>query len=188
MNTDQTAILKPGRAIKFKLSGTVYYAIATAVASNLLTIAGAPLTTGAGDLEELYYSPLPDMVETMWIPIPGVFAAAANTTMLASHLNTAIKWNGAPAYLVKISAIVKSVDTGANQPRVNVDIAGANPVSTSNTNAGISPDTSWVDAVVDINTTHYDIVYGDSIELRTDANGSNDDASDLTMLLTFVYA
>ncbi len=188
MNSDKTGSIKTGMAIKFKLSGSYYYAICTAITTNLLTIAGAPLTTGAGDLQELYYSDNPNSIDVVAISINGSFADAADTALLASDLNMYLKWTKSIAYLVMISHIVKTQDTGANQSRVNCDINGANSVSTANTNAGQSVSTSWVNTVVDINTTNYDINYGESIEIRTDANGSNDDAKDLTVLLTFVFA
>ncbi|HEY0089410.1 MAG TPA: hypothetical protein VGB37_11240, partial [Candidatus Lokiarchaeia archaeon] len=126
--------------------------------------------------------------EQLSISINGAFADAADTTLLASDLNMYLKWTKLPAYLVMISHKVKTADTGANQPQVNCDLNGANSVSTSNTNAGRAVSTSWVDTVVDINTSNYDINYGEIIEIRTDANGSNDNARDLSVILTFVFA
>lgn len=187
MNVDWTASIKAGMAIKFVLSGATYYAIATTVAAGLLTIAGAPLTTGAGALTALSFSPLPGMVEMVAFIVAGTFANAVSTALLDEDVLTAVKWDKAPAYCVKQEVIVITDDSGANQPRVNVTIA-ASAVNTSNANAGLTVAETWVNSVVDINTTNYSIVYGEAIELTTDANGSNDDARDLTVQLTFVYA
>jgi hypothetical protein len=186
MNVDLTGSIKVGMPIKFVLSSVTYYAIVTAIASNLLTIAGAPLTTGAGALTALWYSDHAGQAEVMSFAIGGNFADGADTTLLVNDLNTYVKWTKAPAYLVMISHREKTT-AGTTNPNVNVDIAGANPVSTSNTNQGRAVATSWTDTVVDINTSNYDIVQGDSIEIRTTADiGTH--ASDLTVQLTFVYA
>ena len=116
----------------------------------------------------------------------GQFADAANTTLLATDENTYFRWGMCTSYLVQISHIVKTDDTGANGPQVNIDVNGANPVSTSNSNAGREVDTSWVATTTDINTSNYSIAYSNSIEVRTDANGSNNDARDLTISCVFV--
>jgi len=99
-------------------------------------------------------------------------------------LNSYRKWIGGPAYCVMISHRVVVQDTGANQPRINARINAA-PVGTANSNAGRDVSTSWVDTVVDI-SGGYALLQGSSIDLATDANGSNNDASDLSVGLTIV--
>jgi hypothetical protein len=184
MNTDQTANIKAGMALKYTIGGVDYYGVATTVAANLLTIAGAAL---GGNITALYYSPLPGMVEMVAFIVSGTFADAASTTLLADDVLTKVKWDKPNAYCVKQEVTVTTDDSGANQPRVNVTLAGS-AVNTSNTNAGLTVAETWVNSVVDINTTNYSIIYGEAIEVTTDANGSNLDASDLTIQLTFVYA
>ena len=77
---------------------------------------------------------------------------------------------------------------GVNQPlqwpglRIN-----GQPVSTSNTNAGRDVAESWVDTVVDISASNYDINFGEAIEISTDANGANNDARSLSLQATFVF-
>lgn len=181
-----------GKPIKFKLSGSYYYAIGTSTntpdfTNYYLNIAGAPLTTGDGDLTELYVG-TPEMIRQEVINIPGYWADGASSTLLASDLKIALRWGGAAAYLVRMEAWSNTDDSGANKARVNVTVAG-NAVLTTNTNAGleIAADATWYSSVVDINTSNYDIsILAGAIELSTDANGSNDDSSDLTVILTFI--
>ena len=187
MYTDQTSYIKKGYALKYKLTGSSYfYGVCTNITSSLLTIAGAPLTTGNGDLHELYYSSWPGQTEMVAFVVSGNFATSAITTLLASNVLTKVKWDKQTAYLSKISTTVFTGDTGASQPIVNVDINGANSVCTSNSNSGLTVSQSWVDSTIDINTLNYDINYGESLEIRTSA-GTNGNASDLTIQLTFVY-
>ena len=192
MVTNQTANIKPGMAIRFKLSGTYYYAICTAIAAGLLTLAGAPLTTSAGALTELAYSTLPGMVESITLTDPGAWADAADTALIANDLLMALRWGKAPAALVRIEAYTRTTDTGASFPRVNARLGATTTdyVSTSNSNAGLAlaASATWYSTVVDIDPAKYAVVPGTAIELRTDANGSNDDARDLVVVLTFVYA
>lgn len=191
MTSDLTSTIKIGMPIKFVLGGDAtnpgtYYAICTAITSNLLTIAGAPLEVDDGDLTGLYYG-TPEMVVTETFVIPGYFADASDTTLLANDLLMEYRWNYAKAYCVRFSLIAKTDDSGANQPQVNIDINGANSISTSNSNAGLAvSDADWVTTVVDINTSNYDINPLETLEIRTDANGTTDDASNLTVQITFV--
>ena len=120
----------------------------------------------------------------MGIPV-GKFADAANTGLLASDVNTKFDWNLGKAYCVLIRHTVKTDDSGANQPRVTISIAGA-VVGTSNTNAGVAVAETWRSTVVDINASNYDINPDEAIEIVTDANGTNDDAEDLTVSAVFV--
>ena len=68
---------------------------------------------------------------------------------------------------------------------MNLSVDGS-VVSTSNSNAGVAVAETWSSTVVDINTTNYVVARDAAIEIVTDANGSNDDASDLTVSGVFV--
>jgi len=182
MNADLTAWLKAGVPIKFKLSGTTYYGILTAVAAGLLTIAGAPLTTGDGDLEELYIGS-PDKVHVERFHIAGEYGDGAVATLLATDAKEAYEWERPPAYLVKYRAY-SDTDGDTTDPKVNVTIGG-NAVCTANTNDGLEMTAAqtWYSTVVDINTTHYSIAYDEAIEISTTAGAG---ADDLTVLCVFV--
>lgn len=182
MTADLTASIKPGMAIKFKLSGTYYYAVCTSIAAGLLTIAGAPLTTGDGDLEELYYSNLHGQVIQIPILVPGYFADATETTLLLNDNLEYLKWCQSKAYLVMMSATQKVADTGAENT-VNCSIAGSNVFSTALTLSATAG--TWVDTVVAVTTANYDINFGEAIELVATKVG-NGDCTDLSVILTFV--
>ena len=127
----------------------------------------------------------PELSQEVAFFVPGTFADAANTTLLADDAKTFFRWNLGPAYLVRLHVRAGTNDTGSNQPRVNVDVASS-PVSTSNSNAGLALTSGWADSAVDISSSNYDIVYGDSVEVRVDGNGSNGDAQNLTVSCAFI--
>lgn len=181
MTADKTATIKVGMGLKYKISATYYYGMVTAITSNLLTIAGAPLS---GDVSELYWCP-PERVIQVDFFVSGKFADAANTALLNSDVNTAFEWNLGKAYCVLIRHKVKTDDSGANQPRVTISIAGA-VVGTDNTNAGQAVAETWTSTVVGINPSNYDINPDEAIEVVTDANGTNDNAENLTVSAVFV--
>lgn len=184
MTSDLTSSILPGHCIKFKLSGSYYRAICTAITSNLLTIAGAPLTTGAGDLTELYSTSMPSISET--IVIDGAFADATDTALLLHDLNMSYIWPAGRAYLVQLSIRTTQDDSAAStQASINVSIAGSDVFSTALT----VPDGTYAKSVVAIITANYDVNYGEAIELKvTAASGGTPahDAKNLTAILTFV--
>jgi len=181
MTSDVTGTIKVGFGLKYTIGGTVYYGVVTAITSNLLTLAGAPM---GGDVTALYWCPA-HHVRQLVVSVPGKFADAANTTLLKTDSKLSIDWDLGKAYLVRIRHIVVTDDTGANQPIVNVSVNGS-AVGTSNTNAGLAVAETWTSTVVDINTSNYDINNDEAVEVITDASGSNDDAIDLTVSMTFV--
>ena len=181
MTSDVTGTIKVGFGLKYTIGGTVYYGVVTAITSNLLTLAGAPM---GGDVTALYWCPA-HHVRQLVVSVPGKFADAANTTLLKTDSKLSIDWDLGKAYLVRIRHIVVTDDTGANQPIVNVSVNGS-AVGTSNNNAGLAVAETWTSTVVDINTSNYDINNDEAVEVITDASGSNDDASDLTVSMTFV--
>jgi hypothetical protein len=187
MTSDLTGVIKVGMAIKFKLSGTYYYAVCSAITSNLLTIKGAPLTTGAGALTELYFS---GVKAVNWSAnIAGFYGAATSTSLLASMMSVYASWRLPKAYCVSFEAKNKT-SAGTTQPKINLLIAGSR-VSTANTNAGIQPSTSWVvNSAVAINTTNYSVANGEEIEIECTAAGDgtvgSTAASDLTLQAVFV--
>lgn len=189
MTTDQKAALRPGMAVRYTIGGTAYYGVCTAITSALLTVAGAPLS---GDVTALDYSIFPGIVETLTLSDPGAWADSADTALVANDLLMALVWSGPPASLVLIRAWTRTTDTGTNKPRINVRLGmtATDYVSTANNGAGLelAASATWVATTKAIDPAKYAVVPGTAIELRTDANGSNDDARDLTVQLTFVYA
>lgn len=178
MTSDLTATIKPGYPLKYAIGGTTYYGICTAIASNLLTVAGAPLS---GDIAALYYG---DPARAVQLPIliPGYYEDASTTrTSLADDLGQSLVWQQAPAYLVRVNACSRVAD-GSSNGTVNVGINGADVLSTAITLAN----TSWTPSVVAVATANYDINFGEVIEVSA-GKGTGGDAQDLSMVLTFVF-
>lgn len=182
-NATNQAIYIKGRPIRYRATaGTWVYGLVTDYSSGTVTVAGAPMTTDYDD--EINYGDVSRVVEVDFY-IPGEFADAANTGLLASDAKTALSWGMKTAYLVRIGHKVGTDDSGANQPRVTVSIAGS-AVGTSNSNAGEAVAETWTYTTSGINISNYDVAFGEAIEVVTDENGSNDDASDLTVACFFV--
>ncbi len=186
MNADLTAYIKVGMPIKFKLSGTYYYAIVTTSAASLLTIAGAPLTTGDGDLSELWIGK-PERVVNIAMQVTSTYADGAEANLLAADMNTYLAWRLQKAYCVSFSATQKSVDTGT-EPKVNLQINNAQ-VSSADSGNGVQLSTAgaWVDnSAVAITVANYDINWGEELEVECTVAGGSADAEDLTVIGIFV--
>ena len=186
MVTDQTATIKVGSPIKFKLSGSYYYAICTAITSNLLTIADAPLTTGDGDLTELFVGPA-SQVQQISFFVSSTYADGTEDDLLRDDMHSPFRWDGPKAYCVFFAGVQATVDTGT-EPKVNLEINNA-VVSTNDSNNGIqlgAADT-WVDnSAVAINTSNYDINRGEELEVACKVAGGTGDAANLTIQATLV--
>jgi len=182
MTADKTATILVGYGLRYTIGGVIYYGIVTAIAANLLTIAGAPM---GADVTTLSWCDPTRVIQLDIGPVPGTFADAANTTLIATDMRAKLDWNITKAYLVQIRHTVRVDDSGANQPIVGVSINGV-IVNTGNTNTGLAVAETWVSTVVDINTANYDINRDEAIEIVTDATGSNDDAQDLTVSTIWV--
>lgn len=183
-NADNQAIHAKGRPIRYKDAGGGYnYGIITNYSSGTVTLAGAPMDTSHDAVLE--YGDFTRVVP-LEVMIPSSFAAAgASSTLINTVLKSDLAWRMGKAYLVRFSHIVDTDDSGADQTRVNVNIAGS-AVSTSNTNAGPAIAETWQSTTTDISASNYDIAFGEAIEITCDANGTNDDAKDLTVSMVFV--
>lgn len=182
-NAANQAIFVKGRPIRYSDDDVTWvYGIVTNYVTGTVTIGGAPMTTSYDAY--LQYGDMTRVVQ-LDLPINGWYEDADDATLVADDLFSYIKWQLGTAYCVKFSVIDKTADSGA-EAFINVMINSA-AVSTSNTNAGLTVNTAWVDTVVDINVANYDILYGESIEVAADRQG-NGDARDLTVSMVFVLA
>lgn len=182
MVTDQTANIKPGMALKYELPTGTYYGICNSIGAALLTIGGAPLSTGAGDLTALSYTNYAGQVIQVPIMIPGYFADATETTLLASDNLEFVKWMQSDAFLARMSVTQMVPDSGAENT-VNCYIGGVSVLTTPLTLSATSG--AWTDSVVEIDPTRYGIANGDRIEIGVNKVG-NGDCTDLSVILTFV--
>ena len=176
-----TSVLQKGMGIKYKIGGAWYYGIIRDLTSNVIGVAGAPLS---GPIQQLEVC---DSSRTAHVDlfINGVFNGAANTTLLQTAMRTRFRWMLGEARLVQISHVCYLADSGATQPAINLRVNNA-PVCTSNSNAGRrTSQFSWVDTVVDINPANYVVPFGASIEVSTDVGG-NGNAECLTVMGVFV--
>ena len=182
MSTDQTANIKVGYPIRYTLSAVVYYGIVTVMASNLMTIAGAPLTTGAGALTALAYGD-PARTTQQTIVVNGYYADASNTTLIEDDLfmSGGLLWALGPAYIVQASYIAAAIDSGGTAEKINITIGGSDLISADATVAATLSKT-----VVNISTVNYSIVNGDAIEIDV-TKGTNGDGHDLVVNLVAVF-
>lgn len=182
-NTVHQAIFVEGRPIRYRqTAGSWRYAVVTAYAAGLITLAGAPMT--AADDDELQFGPMSKVVQKEF-HILTTFADAAENNLLRDDANIYFTWYMGEARLVFFAVRVITKDSGVNQPRVNVNTGGT-AVCTSNGNAGLEVDTIWTTTIVDISAGNYIINRNNDFEITTDANGSNNDAQDLTVSCTIV--
>jgi len=176
---DRTAAISIGTPVRYEIAGVVYYGMVMNVTTTTITIAGPPLS---GDIDDLYFG-VSEMVIQLDHDIPGAFAAGAEDELIKTIRKSHSVWRGQPAYLVQIGHIVQALDSGT-QPNVTASIGGS-AVGTDNTNTGLPVALVLQSTSIGINPSNYRIEYGDAIELATTAGGTGD-ASDLTVLLTFV--
>jgi len=183
MTADLTATIRPGFDLKYTIGGVDYYGSVTALAANLMTIEGAPLS---GDIQALYYRDRggPIVIEKFISSTYGDGAA----DLLVTDMNQYAKWGGIAAYCVGHSVVHKTADTGAAQPKVNIKIGGA-AVWTNDTNLGtqLSTGGTWVtSSAVAVNTTNYVTARAAAIEIACTAAGSNSNAANLSVQIRFV--
>jgi len=172
-----------GRPIRYRQTGAWRYGIITSYAAGTVVISGASLVDLPG-LTELQYGPTQKVLQINFA-VGGNFAAVATNQIIEDYLNTYFRWGMATSYCVRISTRVTQIDTGGLQPNVNFRIAGSN-VGSANAGAGLDVALTWVDTVVDLTVANMEVSFDDAIEITTDASGGNNDASDLTLVATFV--
>lgn len=180
MSSDLTATILVGYPLKYTIGGTDYYGVCSAITSNLLTVAGAPL---GGDITHLYYGDF-TRVEQMLFAVNGYYEDATNTKLLLTDLNMAVLWQKSKAYAVRYSVWSKIKDTSSDgKATVLVNSADVNSSAGGLT---IADSATWYSTVVNINTSNYDINFGEAIELSV-TKGTTGDAHDLVAMITFVY-
>jgi len=188
MNTNQTSVIFPNMPVRYKLSGTYYYGRVKTITSNLLTIQGAPLTTGAGNLTELAFASS-NMAVTMIFTASGSYGTMLSTQLMRDVMKFRTNWQLPTAYLVYFNAVHETNAT-TTQPKINIRLHGADDVSSNDSSLGIQLSTSLVENPdIAINTAKYNIGPGDSVDVNltaVDAGATN--AANLTVTLYFVLS
>lgn len=188
---DLTTIIKVGSPVKFittdAISGSgsgssadiveVFYAMVTAVTSNLITISGAPLSTAAGQLLAVFVGE-PELVAMLSMFVSGTYADGLDDDLLATDMLSPFKWMQSKYHLVRVSAVQMTVDTGT-EPSINVQINNTD-VLTTDIQLGASG--TWIDnSAVAFDTDAYDANLDEEIEVACTVAGGTGDASDLTV-------
>ena len=181
MGTDQTATIPVGSPLKYTIGGTVYYGMVSAITSNLLTVAGAPLggnvtTLSLGDISR---------IEQIDIPINTYYEDADDAALILHDLSTAFVWRKPKAYVVayKIWSLVH--DSHATHGKATV-LINATELNTSAGGLTILADATWYSTSVDIATAAYDINPAEAIEISV-TKGGNGDAHDLMVSIIVVH-
>jgi hypothetical protein len=164
MTSDRTATLIVGRPLKYVIGGVTYYGIVTASASNLLTVAGAPL---GGDVTALYYGDLSKVRQV-------TYDNSASTSVITTGTLYTLRWSLPTAYLVMAKYYQTLSDTHATNGKLTVKINGTE----TNTSAGgvaISDDATWYSTIIDIATAAYDVNTAEDVTIYatqgTNVNG-----------------
>ena len=188
LTMSDTSDMSVGLAIRYVDARGTHRAVIDAISANTnITIDGAPFST-SDDLTVLSLGEPEKVIQTI-IDVPGAYADAADTDLNDGNDGKKHVWGLGKAYCVHFQMLHALADTGANQPRGNVRLAGnTTSVCTANTNAGLTLSTTqtFVETGIDIDVAEYEINRGDKITLTTDDNGSNNDAEDLSAFVTFV--
>ena len=179
MSVDMTALILVGMSLRYTISSVEYFGIATAVASNLLTVGGAPL---GGNVSSLQYGG--GTVRQVVVIIPSTYEDASNTALIVSDLKSSLIWKLPKSYLVQYHVYSAVHDSHATHGQASVRI---NNVEVNTTAGGltIAANATWYSTVIDIATGAYDINLGEAIEV-TAVKGGTGDASDLTVMMIFV--
>lgn len=183
-----SAEFKEGYPVRWTNSDGTYYGIVTTVTASTLTIAGAALETNpAKPLTNLSVGRPERVIVKEFFIDTAAFGAVQDIFSAVTYQN--VLWEHADAYLVAFKGAMGVVDTGAQQPKINVKIAGG---VVSNADASKGPtmsgtvNTFVTTAATTIVTTAYDIARGNAIEISCTEAGTNGDADCLSLICTFV--
>lgn len=171
--------IQPGLPIRFVIGSTVYYAIVTGGTQDTsISIAGASLL--GGTLASLAVGPPEKVIQLPINILQTSYTTSSGTDLLSTVTERQyLKWSGPRARLVRFGFSHASATTPVLNVKINGSIVGSSNVTVSAT-AGTW---TYVSAVA-IDTSLYDINYGEAIEIRcvTHAASSNY----LNSLLVFV--
>lgn len=191
-NSDLTDFIKVGLPIRIAIdsaAGTAtatsgnpvttsfLYGIVTAATSSLITISGPPLPTIAGHLIGVYIG-LPEMAAMLSMFVAGTYADATDDDLLANDMASPMKWAESRCYLVRVSAVQMTVDTGT-EPSINIQLGNTNALSTA---IVLGAAGTWVenDAAA-IDETNYLVDFDEEVEVACTVAGGTGDAENLTV-------
>ncbi len=180
MTSDLTASIKEGVSLEYIIGGTTYYGQVEdgGIASNLLTVRGAPLI---GDVTSLKYGG--GTLHQVAIIIPGTYEDASNTALISSDLKSNLPWDRETGYCVHFNLWSNTHDStthGQGSVRIN-----NTEVCTHAGGLYIADGVTPYSSSVNIATAAYDINMGEKIEVTSIKAGAGD-ASDLTVKMVIL--
>ena len=178
MGTDMTSTVLVGMGLRYTISSVEYFGMVSAIASNLLTVAGAPL---GGAVTNLRYG---GRVHELVIAINGPYEDAANTALILSDGGYQLTWYKRKSYAVAYKFYSKVHDSHTTHGKATF-LINSTELNTSTDGLTIAADATWYNTVVDIATAAYDINPGEPIEISVTKGGTGD-ATDLTGVLIIV--
>ena len=183
MTSDLTGTIKAGVGLKYVIAGTAYYGICTDITSDLLTVAGAPLS---GDVTVLYWTHIPIIEEEFYFK-DLYFADSSDSALIKTDFALPVSWTWKrnPAFLVAYYQSTKNDDSAATtQPTIMPTIAGNNVLSSAIT----IPDGIENNSGIVINPTYYRIKKDDILELSvTAATGGTPSHDSYSLLTRFLF-
>lgn len=186
MNTDLTSLIVPGMGLQYEIGGISYFGQVHLIASNALTIYGAPLI---GDVTALYLTRQP--LISIKVIVPGSFADSATTTLIKDDIAGMADspyWNLQAGRVVFCRVGRRLNDSGASvQPSINILLNGNELLTTPITLPAAGTDT--VTSVTEIDTSNYRIQRGEQWDIKVNAASGGtpaNDAKDLEVDLVIV--
>lgn len=182
-----------GRPIRWSSGATWTYGIVRTYSSGTITISGVAIVD-INSLTFVQFAPM-QKATMMTLSVNGQFADTANQSLLMSDLNVYTRWSMGKAYCVQILHKVAYLDTGASQPHINAyrarPPASQVPLGLGNFSEGLDVSLTWVSTgdvpSSGMNPGNYDFEPGDTYDIGGNAQGTNNDARDLSIVLVFVY-
>ena len=174
MGTDMTATIKVGMSLRYTWNSVEYFGQVSAIASNLLTVRGAPFSTSY-DVSNLQFGG--GEVMELVLPINGTYEDADNTALLTSDNKSPLIWLKEAAYIVHYRLWSRLHDTHATHGKASIRVNNTE-VNTSADGLEIAADATWYSTAVDAAAAAYDIQPGEELEV-TAKKGGNGNAEDL---------
>lgn len=162
MGVDMTGSISVGDTLRYTISSTEYFGMVTAIAANLLTVAGAPL---GGDVSNLQYGG-GDVTQV-------AFSNADSASVVTTGTKYTLRWYKKKSYMVFYAVKMIGHDTHATEAKLTWKI-NATEVNTSAGGLSIAANDTFVNTVVDIATAAYDVNRGEDITLVATQGGSID--------------
>jgi hypothetical protein len=162
MGVDMTTSVLVGKSLRYTIGGTEYFGMVTAIAANLLTVAGAPLS---GNVTNLQYGG--GMVQQI------TYSNADSLSVVTTGTKYTLRWNKEKSYMVFYQVKMIGHDTHATEAKLTWEI-NATEVNSSAGGLSISANNTWYSTVVDVAIAAYDVNRGEDITLVATQGGSID--------------